>query len=179
MTILYHYFAERRSHICNNLLNMDMTCPPGNPPVEQIFKNYNIGRGGHPLNSPLQLMEWSCQSFTEELNWWFSTLIRLMRWHAMTDTKTFAETIHIDISIDISFNIYINIGIDSKTLYSVANYWQIKKINFKSYSCSSPLWFLRLRIELKAPNLPPGKMSFRRSFSILAPGGPCMSYHIQ
>ena len=33
----------------------------------------------------------------------------------MTDTKTFAETIHIDISIDISFNIYINIGIDSKT----------------------------------------------------------------
>ena len=96
----------------------------------------------------------------------------------MTDTKTFAETIHIDISIDISCDIYINIGIDSKTLYSVANYWQIKKINFKSYSCSSPLWFLRLRTELKAPNLPPGKMSLRRSFWILAPGGPCMSYRV-
>ena len=173
MTILYHYFAERRSHICNNLLNMDMT--PWHPALWTMFKNYKTGRKGHPLSSPLQLMEWPCQSFTEELNWWFSTLIRLMRWHAMTDTKTFAETIHIDISIDISFNIYINIGIDSKTLYSVAN----KKINFQSYSCTSPLWFPRLRTELKAPNLPPGKMSLRRSFWILAPGGPCMSYHIQ
>ena len=37
----------------------------------------------------------------------------------MTDTKTIAETKHIDISIDIFFNININIGIHSKTLYSV------------------------------------------------------------
>ena len=108
MTILYHYFAERRSHICNNLLNMDMT--PWHPALWTMFKNYKIGRKGHPLSPPLQLMEWPCQSFTEELNWWFSTLIRVMRWHAMTATKTkthtkkFAETTHIDISIDIYFN---------------------------------------------------------------------------
>ena len=36
----------------------------------------------------------------------------------MTDTKTFAETLHIDISIDISFYTCINIGIDSKTYYT-------------------------------------------------------------
>ena len=104
MTILYHYFAERRSHICNNLLNMDMT--PWHPALWTMFKNYKTGRKGHPLSSPLQLMEWPCQSFTEELNWWFSTLIRVMRWHAITATKTkkFAGTTHIDISIDIYFN---------------------------------------------------------------------------
>ena len=125
MTILYH-FLPKDVHIFATICWTWIWPSPLAPTRWAMFKNYKTGRGGHPLNSPLQLMEWPCQSFTEELNWWFSTLIRLMRWHAMTDTKTFAETIHIDISIDISFNIYINIGIDSKTLYSVANYWQIK-----------------------------------------------------
>ena len=128
MTVLYHFCRKPFTYL-QQFVEHGYDPPPWHPTRWTMFKNYNIGRGGHPLNSPLQLMEWPCKSFTEELNWCFSTLIRLMRWHAMTDTKTFAETLHIDISIDISFYTCINIGIDSKTLYSVANYWQLKKTN--------------------------------------------------